>query len=151
MAFFLAPLAPVAKAGLLRGGAYLANKFLRKKAKQQFKHLIPISGGSLPARVGTIPIAGGSLPASLGASLGTRLGTRLGTNLFGKKKLSKIVKGGLATDGVGDFFFPDLEAQAPQIDFDEVNKLVEALDKEKKVSSGQSRADILSRELRRRK
>ena len=125
MAFFLAPLAPVAKAGLARGGAYLANKFLRKKAKQQFKNYIPLAGGSLPARVGT--------------------------SHFGKGGLSKIAAGGLAADNVGDFFSPDSEAQAPQIDFDEVNKLVEALNKEKRVSSRLSRADILSGELRRRK
>ena len=143
MAFFLAPLAPVAKAGLARGGAYLANKFLRKKAKQQFKHIVPIAGGSLPARVTTIPIAGGSLPA--------RVGARLGTNLFGKKRLSTIVKGGLAADGVGDFFSPNSEAQAPQINFDEFNKLVEELDKEKKVSSGLSRLDSLTGKLDRDK
>lgn len=139
MAFFLAPLAPVAKAGLARGGAYLANKFLRKKAKQQFKHLVPISGGSLPARVTTIPIAGGSLPA------------RVGTNLFGKRRLSKIMAGGLAADRVEDFFSPNSEAQAPQINFDEFNKLVEELDEEKKVLSRLSRLDSLTGKLGRDK
>ena len=65
--------------------------------------------------------------------------------------MSKTVSGALAADRVEDFFSPNSEAQAPQINFDEFNKLVEELDKEKKVSSGLSRLDSLTGKLDRDK
>ena len=144
MAFFLAPLAPVAKAGLVRGGAYLANKFLRKKAKQQFKHLIPISGGKKAAQS-----AGAVVKLAPKITRATERIVKLAPQTTRTVPINQVYPQAKTISGTQRFFKRAKTVGEKLDNIDEVQMVNEAEEKEKQKKDylskqGLSRAAILS-------
>ena len=151
MAVFLAPLAPIAKAGLLRGGAYLANKFLRKKAKEQIKKKfaasvplkrslgirVPIAGGRIPPRTGAsyrVPIAGGRMPPRTGSSFRPPKPMLPKVFKYGTRGAAFEMMTNIDTPIGYEELFRSSEVQAPTLDdFFKLNQLREQLDNKKRL------------------
>jgi len=93
MPAFLAPLAPIAKAGLLRGGAYLANKFLRKKAKEQIKKKFAASNAEKIVKIVPKPTKNISSTAKTSAKDLKKLLKQRRKNFPEKTTLGTLAKG----------------------------------------------------------